>query len=55
VRDLVEQVVTESIVDELGVLSLSFDTGARIVIRRRQARLARSVALHSARAPDDAR
>lgn len=31
VRDLVGQVVTESVVDESGVLSLSFDTGARIV------------------------
>lgn len=31
VRDLVGQVVTESVVDESGVLSLSFDTDVRIV------------------------
>jgi hypothetical protein len=30
-RDLVGQVITESIVDDSGVLSLSFDSGARIV------------------------
>ena len=31
VRDLVGQVITESVVDDSGVLSISFDTGARIV------------------------